>query len=253
MQLVKDQPEEMKARGQRGRIWAEKTFNPYDILARIEKFIDDLPEDHGYDFSFRTEFPFLEAPFSTKLEEPEWITDTYKTFFGVDLNDQDKNYIAMRDEVARGATRNDVYLKCREIAENELKKRGQIKVDPEVYFLKNGKKRLLYDLGGDFGDCLISLAVLEQLRELYPPEEWDIYVSVYKRYEELFKHLDFIAGFIPFLDVKHFELWEGARGQKKIVDAWIAPQLDRSYIRNGVDKNMFHPKLSLTNSENPLI
>jgi len=62
------------------------------------------------------------------------------------------------------------------------------------------------------------------------------------QYQEIYAHLDFIAGFVPFVDNKHFEFWEGKRGRKKIVDIWLAPNLDRNYIHNGMDKNAFHPK-----------
>ncbi len=250
MQLVKDKPEEMKARGTRGRIWAEKTFNPNDILARIEKFIDDLPNDHGYKFDFVTEFPNLDAPFSNAVSESEFLIETYSSFFGVTLNNQDKNYQAMQTELAQGATRDSIYRKCKQIAENELRKRGIIRDDPEKYFLQNGKKRLLYEMAGDYGDSLISLPVLEELRKLYSEEEWDLYICCLDQYQEIYAHLEGISGFIPWTGNQPFEMWEGARGQKKLVDVVIAPQLNRSYIHNGQDKNMFHPNFSLTNGEN---
>lgn len=240
MEEIYKNPEECREKGLKFREWAMNTIHPDLTLKKIEDYLDSLP-DHGYDFSFKTEWPDLDAPFSNQTEDSQWIIETYKLFFGVNLTPEDKNYQAMQAELSNGTTREQVYQKCRQIAETELKKRGQIKTDPESFFKQDGKKRLLYSMAGDYGDSLISLPVLEELRKLYPADEWGLYIECIPTYQEIYAHLDWIDGFIPWTGNQPFEMWEGARGQKKLVDVVIAPQLNRSYIHNGVDLNQFHP------------
>ena len=99
----------------------------------------------------------------------------------------------------------------------------------------------MWDMAGDYGDSLLSLTVLERVRQLYPVDEWDIYVCCLPQYKEIYAHLDFIEGFVPYLGVKNWQVWEGARGQKKIVDVWLSPSLREETIHNGMDFQEFHP------------
>jgi hypothetical protein len=99
----------------------------------------------------------------------------------------------------------------------------------------------MWDMAGDYGDSYIGLTVLDRLRELYPATEWDIYVCCLPQYKEIYQHLDYIAGFVPYTGVKHFELWEGTRNHKKWVDVWISPQIWRGATHNGCDFQEFNP------------
>jgi glycosyltransferase involved in cell wall biosynthesis len=237
MQLVHDKPEEMKARGQRSNIWAEKTFNADDILKRIENFIDALPADHGYDFNFRTEKLQPNAPFPTATDDVDFIKELVWNFFGNKIDENHQDFKTITQRFANGTTRQQIYEESKEMV---LNKTGKT-FDPSEFFKDNGKKRLMWDMAGDYGDSYIGLTVLDRLRELYPATEWDIYVCCLPQYKEIYQHLDYIAGFVPYTGVKHFELWEGTRNHKKWVDVWISPQIWRGATHNGCDFQEFNP------------
>ncbi len=216
MYLVHDEPVMMKERGEKTREWAKEEFDPNKILKRIEDFIDSLPDDHGYNFDFVTEFPQVDAPFPNIESSDEFLKQLYRSFFGQELKETDKNFLDMKEHLDRGATREQIYNQCKTIAQNELAKRE--KPDLQSFFKRNGKKRLMYELPGDFGDSILCLAPLEALHKLYPSDEWDIYVSCLPQYVQIYEHLDFIAGFVPFFNITDFTIWEFLRYSDKIVD-----------------------------------
>lgn len=244
MEEVYKNPEESRQKGLRFRDWAMKTIHPDIVLEKIEKFLDQLPES-SYDFDFVTEFPQADAPFPNTESPDDFLKHLYKSFFGQDLKETDKNFLDMKEHLNRGATREQIYNQCKSIAQNELAKRE--KPDLKSFFKNTPphKRILLWEMPGDYGDSLLSLAPLEALHKLYPSDEWDIYVSCLPQYVQIYEHLDFIAGFVPFFGIEHFEIWEGSRNSDKIVDIWIAPNRDGNYKHNGLKKSEFHLDKSL--------
>ncbi len=239
-QEIHDNPEASKQKGLRFREWAVANIHPEKTLKTMEEYFDSLPVNE-YNWEFRTEWPNINAEFVDVEDQDAFIKQTYYSFFGTEIDEENKNYKAIVDELVRGGTRERVYQQCQIIAKNELGKRGQLKFDPKDHFKDNGKKRILFEMAGNFGDSLMCVTVLTQLHKMYKEEEWDIYVSCHPQFKQIYDHLPWIAGFVPVLGVKNFEFWEGARGQEKIVDIWIAPNLDRNYIHNGQNLQGFHP------------
>ncbi len=226
--------EEMEKQGQLGLEWANSFLNPERILLEIEEVLDDMPEKN-YDFDFHLDYPNPDAEFPNIEDEDEFITELIYRFFGRKVDPSDQNFQNIKVHMSRGMTREQAYHESIRVARSQKK----IKFDPSEYFTENGKKRLLYEMPGDYGDSLLSLTVLDRLRKLYNPEEWDIYVSCLPQYREIYAHLDWVK-FVPFFGMNRFEIWEGSRNLKKHVDVWLAPSLEYNYIHNGQDLQEFH-------------
>ena len=220
--------------GEAGRIWATEEFDSLKWCQKVEEFIDNLP-DKNSDFNFCVEFPNKNAEFPEAENQDEWIYELLKSFFGFTKTNNNNNFEAIKVRLEKGETREDIYKESQKIAAGKSEKKFNI----DDLFKNNGKKRLMYEMAGDFGDSLISLNVLDSLRETYNSDEWDIYVSCLPQYRQIYSHLDYIAGFIPFRandELNNFKFWEGARNIDKIVDVWIRPS-SKNYIHNGVDIN----------------
>jgi glycosyltransferase involved in cell wall biosynthesis len=92
---------------------------------------------------------------------------------------------------------------------------------------ENGKKRILYVEDGNLGDCIDSIAVLEELESKYPRSEWDYYVSTL--FPLMFEHLDFVKKTLPY-----------------------SPALDDVFAMEGIENHKgffdmaFHPKIART-------
>ena len=225
-----------------------ENLHPNVTLEKIEKNLDQLPIS-DYDFNFRTEKLQPNAPFPTAVDEADFIKEMVWNFFGNKIDENHQDFKTITQRFAQGTTRQQIYEESKRMVEQKMAK----PFDPAEFFIENGKKRLMWDLGGDFGDSLISLNVLDRLHEMYPAEEWDIYICCLDQYRQIYAHLSYITGFVPYTGVKHFELWEGTRNHKKWVDVWISPQTWRGAIHNGVDYQEFHKHSSnfkLTGDEN---
>jgi glycosyltransferase involved in cell wall biosynthesis len=248
MEEVYNNPEESKQKGLKFREWAMKTIHPDVTLKTIEEYLDQLPISN-YSFDFRTERLNPNAPFPTATDEPEFIKELVWNFFGNKINEDHQDFKTITQRFASGTTRQQIYEESKKMVDQKMGK----PFDPSEFFQDNGKKRLMWDMSGDYGDSYIGLTVLDRLRELYPVSEWDIYVCCLPQYVEIYQHLDYITGFIPYTGVKHFELWEGTRNHQKWVDVWISPQTWRGAIHNGCDLQEFNPNSTnfrLTSGEN---
>jgi hypothetical protein len=248
MEEVYNNPEESKQKGLKFREWAMKTIHPDVTLKTIEEYLDQLPISN-YSFDFRTERLNPNAPFPTATDEPEFIKELVWNFFGNKINEDHQDFKTITQRFASGTTRQQIYEESKKMVDQKMGK----PFDPSEFFQDNGKKRLMWDMAGDYGDSYLGLTVLDRLRELYPVSEWDIYVCCLPQYVEIYQHIDYIAGFVPYTGVKHFELWEGTRNHQKWVDVWISPQTWRGAIHNGCDLQEFNPNSTnfrLTSGEN---
>jgi glycosyltransferase involved in cell wall biosynthesis len=99
---------------------------------------------------------------------------------------------------------------------------------------KNGKKRILYVEDGNLGDCVDSIAVLEELESKYPKSEWDYYVSTL--FPLMFEHLDFIKKTIPYSPaLDDIFAMEGIEDHKGFFDMAFHPKIARTctdFIKN---------------------
>lgn len=112
--------------------------------------------------------------------------------------------------------------------------------DMERFFYPTNKKRLLYIMPASNGDCYISRAVLEGLKEVYSLDEWDFYVATQPQYFEVFRDLDYISNIIPYHPIMdNYKEMEGIKDHKGYVDVCLHPyfltQRMYSYHHNGLD------------------
>ena len=98
----------------------------------------------------------------------------------------------------------------------------------------SSKKRILYVEDGNLGDCIDSIAVLEELEIKYPKAEWDYYVSTL--FPLMFEHLDFVKKTIPYSPaLDDVFAMEGIEDHKGFFDMSFHPKIARNctdFIKN---------------------
>lgn len=221
---------EWEEKGQRGREWAEKTFDSDVWCRNVEEFLDSCPRTE-YKFEFGNGIN-LSFPMPEHLDGDEFIGETYHGIVGNGIRTAEM-------ETARQMLEKEgkkfIYEKTLEIG----RRRQQVGIDYKTFFKDSGKKRLMYMMPKSVGDCVMSLSILAELEKQYPKEEWDHYVCTEERYFEIFEHLD--VGLVPFNGNNDVYFWEGRGEHKGYVDVCLQPhiltQVCTSYTHNGKDNN----------------
>lgn len=232
IQKIHDNPVEMEKCGQRGKIWAEENLNYRDILKKVENFIENTPPT-GYNWDFCIDFPNANAEMPEEsLEDVEFCRRVLQNILGREVPDDHNDIKDMVRSLGEGITKKEVYERCILLAKKQREARDANRIDPKKYLKETGRKRILYEMAGNYGDGLISLNVLDELHNTYP--DYDIYISTPAPFKEIYSHLDYLAGWIPFTGFKDFKFWEGSRHNEKLVDIYISPQQNSNFIHNGL-------------------
>lgn len=193
-----------------GRKWAVDFFETDKICRQVAEIIDAAPET-----DYNWNFPCLEPEMSKAEDEDEFIKENHYSFFGeMGMSADDYNFL--KQNLKNGAPREWVYQQSQNIV------RGQLNpIKPSSFFKDTGRKRLLVGMERSIGDCLILLNVLDQLHEKY--KDWDIYVLTEPQNQQIFEHLDYLAGFVPPWQSLNTYLYEGSAEYEKLVDIYLQP------------------------------
>lgn len=110
----------------------------------------------------------------------------------------------------------------------------------EDFIVDKNNKKLLYVIPESLDYCFASLAVIEELKKVYP--KYDFYISCDINHSDVFSHLKFIQNIIPYHpDMDNFSSIEGSGDNKGIFDIVFHPSAmtDKfvSYHHNGEDIN----------------
>lgn len=243
MQKVSANRLKYKEFGLKSRDWALKTFNTENTGSFIEKFIDDAPfaKEESWN-SLKKELRNPNYPFQDIADETDWLIDMYKNILKMEETANSEGTSFWRTRLTQGVTRKQIYDFFIQTAQTENAKINSFKLDS--FFEDNGKKRLVYIMPVSLGDCVLSLTIISELRNIYNEDEWDIYVCTNQKNFEIFAPFsNIIKGLIPYSpELDNYKLWEGAGDYKGVCDIAFQPygvsQRFESYTHNGTDKNI---------------
>jgi ADP-heptose:LPS heptosyltransferase len=91
------------------------------------------------------------------------------------------------------------------------------------------------------GDCFLSTAIFESLREIYDISEWDLYVASEPEFKSIFDGNKNITKWIPYSqEMEDHMKMEGAGDHQGWFDICFTPhistQRSMNYIHNGINK-----------------
>lgn len=229
---------ERESLGAKVRDWALEKFSNEKSLKHLENFLDSL-SPVKYDFPLKT--PPLDTTYpNPDIEDPvEWLQDIYSNILRMEEDKDSDDIKHWLDKLEAGASREEIYKYFIEIAKQSNREKET--VDARDWFkTDDDKKKLVYIMPQSLGDCLISLSILDEIAEIYPRDQWHIYVCTKTENMHIFSHLDYVTKIVPFTDVmNNFQWWEGAGPEQGIVDIALHPyfgtQIAINTQHNGID------------------
>lgn len=243
--------------GKKARKWVIDNFSSEVISRKIEKFIDDSPfineEDESNFANYSGNAPANpHIQIESEKDPIKWISSLYEKILSREVSKNLDGVNYWLKELAKGDTdekRKQIENFFRKTATEEVSKSNSNKENEksltlDSFLIKNGKKRILFNIPKSIGDCFLSTALFEPLRELYPPEEWDLYVSSEAPYQKIFDGNKHITKWIPFNPAMQNVLaMEGFGPNKGYFDICFVPhggtQIFIDYTHNGKDKFLF--------------
>lgn len=242
MTKVSGNKQKYKELGLKGREWALREFNTEKTGKVIEDFIDNAPFvnlDKWKNLQNEPRNPLY--PMQDIADDTDWLIDMYKNILKMEETPNSEGPTYWKARIAQGVNRKQIYDFFIHKANEENQKLNNIKL--ESFFKENGKKKLVYVMPASIGDCVMSLTVINELRNVYTEAEWDIYVCTKNENFEIFEPFkDIISGLVPYSqELDNYKIWEGAGDYKGVCDIVFQPygvtQRFESYTHNGIDKN----------------
>lgn len=214
------------------RKWAEEYFDPDKLANIIIDYIKEIPP-HDYDFDFHDIKNVDYPPDYSIADNTDFILDLYNGIFGLAVHKGHPEVVSYVDQLHH-SSREEIVRHMKGLAEEH--NRRQKPVPLESFIEENGKKRVIYVEPGGLIECFSWLYVLESLKEKYPLDEWDHYISCNPDHSHIFGHVTWIKGIVPYLPVLDQPFFlEGRAGHKGYFDIAYQPYLNPSWAHNGLD------------------
>lgn len=231
-----------KSIGLQGREWALNEFSTEKTMSFIESFLDQAPliSEESWNSTNEQVERDENYPLQNIADDTEWLLDMYSNILkrNEPANSDGMNH--WKERIEQGVSRSQIHnFFLSEARKENLKVK---KVNLQSLFKDNGKKRIVYMIPDGDKECLSSLTLIEQIKQNYNQDEWDIYISSLDKNRHFFDHLENIAGFIPYTpQLDDFRALEGAGNNFGYCDIVFQPygstQRFVNYVHNGLDKN----------------
>lgn len=221
--------EEREKIGQLGSDWAREYYSVDKVGKEIEKFIDKQPFS-DWDYKFSPNLLNTEYPLNMEIEDPTtWAIDLIKNVSFIEEKPDSPQIKNIVEDLNNGIPRERVYKKVIDAARGHNSKNETLDVKDLVE--KNDKKKIAFLTPGSLIDCLLTLGPLEEIYKKNP--EADIYIVTQGANNNIFEHLPYIKGFLPYNPVMDDPQWLGGGGGREgIVDTVINPHALKQYTHN---------------------
>jgi len=217
--------------------WAKERYDSKVIASKWMEIFDSLPKIDYTNFSFDSEEKSNpEFQPNLGLSGEEFIRHLYLGYLGAEYPDDAgmKHWI---QRVEQGESHQGIAALFQNIAQQNIEKQDSSqKQKIEDLLPKNDKKNVLFVMKESLGDTIISLSLLEGIRNQYP--DHNIIVSTDPKYFEVFIGCDFVDKTIPFHPQLEQELFViGAGSDKNIADVFIMPTVSTQKHLNYLSNN----------------
>jgi hypothetical protein len=233
--------------GRNARKWALQNFSIESVGKQIENFLDDCPilnEDDNENFSESTKLNKNPSAYiNPNQQDKDWIKSLYLSILDKKIEDDDDGLLYWINELSKNVPREQIENYFRHVAQKDIDEENQKnnKSSIEDFLIKNNKKKILYVMPRSIGDCFLSTAIFESLREIYDIKEWDLYVSSEPEFKSIFNGNKNITKWIPYSqEMEDHMKMEGIGDHHGWFDICFTPhistQRSMNYIHNGINK-----------------
>lgn len=223
--------EEYQIRGLEQRAWAQEYFSADKHAQTIIDIVSSFSETE-YDFNFYdikdVDFP----PDYSIVDNADFMINLFSGIFGMDF-DRYHPEVQKFAQKLEYQTRESIVQELKQLAHQHNENSKPITVADFVE--ASEKKKIIFVEPGGLQECFIAISVLEAMKNKYPIEEWDHYISCAPAYGHVFAHLDWVKRVVPYNKIfdQPFFL-EGRGGNPGYFDIAFQPYLNPSWTHNGL-------------------
>lgn len=235
-------PRKRKEMGLKARDWTIKNYDSAVVAQQISDIVDILPET-TFDFEFKKELKDPTAIIQPMASDADWLKQLYKEILKMSVEDNDSGLLYWIRELKEGKiSKGNVEAFFRQEARKENSKNEV--VDFEKILDTTGKKRVIAIMPQSMGDIIMFTSLFKSLRELYPADEWMLYISTEKQYAELVEGNEYIDRWIEYRSQFDNSSWLQGMGPHKgyfevsLHPYWGTQRLNH-YTQNGHSKIAF--------------
>ena len=232
-------PKKKQKLGKQARQWALDGFSVESVGKKLEEFLDSCSPT-TYDFSLKEEERDPNFVIPNIENDSDWLLCMYHKVLKMKRVDQsDDGHKYWMNELAKGATRQDVEKYFRQVALKENQENSSKDVSMEKVLEGDDGKKILYVMPESSQDVFMSTSLFRSMRENYP--DYNIYVATKPENFEILDANDYIKKVIPYNDqMDQAYSLQGMGDHKGYFDIVFSPyfttQRNPLYSHNGLDK-----------------
>lgn len=235
----KTSPSDLIKWGERGRVWAKKTFSIETIGAQWERVFDTMDKVDWDKVNLEVKPKNDQFAFPQIEEENKFISTLYNEILNMDEPSHGDGFKHWKAKLKDGMKREDIYNYFISVARDENNKNNSQKASQDFWNQLDkttGKKRALFVVKESMGDCLLMTQLFESFHEQYPNH--DLYVACDPKFMAVFAGNPHVFRILPYQGFMEQEMACIGAGQKEsFFDVFMHPaiqsQRQLNYLSNG--------------------
>jgi len=182
--------------GRRARQFVLDNYSPEVIGAKLEKFIDELPDvDWDFDFSEKLKNPDYNPPHIES--DSDWLVDLYTNILNVECDpSSDDGHKYWMNEISKGRSREDILKYFKQVAQKNNDEINQTNAIEEYLDDEGPDQRIAVVIPMAASDVILVNSLLENLKQLYPNH--NLYVITNPDFYSLIEDNPAIHQLIPY-------------------------------------------------------
>lgn len=220
--ILKSSKKELQEWGDKGRIWATKTFSIETIGAQWEALFDSLPVVDWDKIELIAHRKNDKFPFPEIEDENQFLSCLYKNILNMYEPDHGSGFLNWKNRLKEGVSRRSVYdffigVAREENGKNFPQQDASILVDKTT-----GKKRAIFTIKESLGDSLVCTQLFEAFHQAYPNH--DLYVGTLPTNFEIFHGNPYVfkvLAYQPFMEQEMVCI--GAGQSEGLWDVYLYP------------------------------
>lgn len=234
--------------GERGRVWATKTFGIDAIGAQWEAVFDVLPKIDWSIVNMETPPKDDKFPFPQIEDADKFLTALYTGVLRMEERPDGEGRKHWHAKLKEGMKREDIYNFFLSVARDENGKNNAAKAGQDFWNqldLTTGRPRALFIIKESFGDCLLTTQLFESFHEQYPAH--DLYVACEGKFAEVFSGNPYVfktLQYQAFMESEMACIGAGQTKDKALFNVYFHPAIQSQRQLNYLSANKIAHQLT---------
>lgn len=239
---------DLEAWGEKGRVWAVKTFSIESVGAQWEALFDSMPFPDWDKINMTPASKNDQFALPQIDDEDRFITSLYTNILNMNEPPHGEGFRHWKAQLKNGMKREDVHRFFLQVARQENAKNQAAPPDFWSNIDKTtGRKRALFVIKESLGDCLMCTQLFESFHQEYPNH--DLYVATKEGNFPIFQGNPHVFKLLPYMEVMEQEMAMCGAGQKEaFFDVFLLPGIATqrwlAYLNH--EAAAFKPHMSLS-------